>query len=184
MGARSGISTTVWETTVQILLNTQISLAVFRFPETARLCQQLCCYFQTYLSLHLFDKQTKYSLDKHGLQPQNKMAPNDCHEIADIFILMIQHMTIKQCYQMLHKIITPFTLLPEVRSAWFVVKAGNTFTLKIIHNENFLRWQGGREKKKKKVPHHWSGLAMFFMPVPLTHSEWQWELVNMYTTMQ
>ena len=104
-GARSSISTTVWETTVQILLNTQISLAVFRFPETARLCQQICCYFQTYLSPHIFDKQTKYSLEEEE-------APNDCHEIAETFILMIQQMTSNQCYQMLHKIITTFTLLP------------------------------------------------------------------------
>jgi len=75
------------------------------------------------------------------------MAPNDCHEIADIFILMFQHMTINQCYQMLHKIITPFTLLSQVRSTTFVEKAGNIFTLKIIHNENFFRWLGETKKK-------------------------------------
>jgi hypothetical protein len=52
---------------------------------------------------------------------------------------------------MLHKIITPFTLLPEQRSTRFVEKGGNIFTLKIVYNENFLRWQG---ETKKKAPHH------------------------------
>jgi hypothetical protein len=33
---------------------------------------------------------------------------------------------------MLHKIITPFTLLPEVRSTRFVEKGGNIFTITFI----------------------------------------------------
>jgi hypothetical protein len=37
--------------------------------------------------------------------------------------------------------------LPEVRSATFVEKAGNIFTLKIINNENFF-WRQGETKKK------------------------------------
>lgn len=138
--------TTAWETKVQILLYTQISLAVFRFPETARLYQQLYCYFQTSFTTS-FREINQTQLGQTRTPLQNKMAPNDCHEIADIFILMIQHMTVNQCYQMVHKIITPFTLLPEVRSATFVEKAGNIFTLKIINNENFFWWQGETKKK-------------------------------------